>query len=321
MIKQWLKISLISFFCVVSQLYAEPRIGLHPAASLWDQVLPEGTHPSMASDLATMQEGRISFGFFNMDLEHLSLSLPGFQIISSNSKWSTISDSSALGWNTDVLPWAADSADTEISRYRGFFRVAGGIALSTFLEPKSWDLAWGVFMDKHQIYDSTEKVELWSERLIGGSMTGSYRIASGIAALSASLAWNEDGEMDEFVSRLSYRIPKEIQVGGMWYQNLQRESAFGLVLGASRYFHESLMVRASLEQQYVDSERIKQLFSMGFVLRFRPWRSEVDPDWLRLFIDPLASCPYLYDWEVALNMAVEQKTNTSLLGVTLSRWF
>ena len=296
------------------------RLGVPIASSHWDAALPESDHPAFASDLGALQEGRLSLGFMQSDLGHLSLSVPGFQVISANTRWDPLKDdtvSKPYRFAPDQAKYFLDATGHEATRYRGYFNVAGGVSASNFMRgPRSWDIGLGLFMESQQIYNEDESVRLWSNHELGGS------VSAKLGELSLAGSWSNS----EYRYRLGYVHPLDWQFGMLVYQNPALSKGFGFQPEFEKVFHQSIRIRAGLHSQYVYPALLERQIMLGMSLRFRPWRTDVDPTWLKLLVAPGADSgsgwgKYLYDWELSVDVAVDQLYPASNAVVTISRWF
>jgi|GEM_PF-2236582 len=310
----------------VSEASAINRLGTQIAASRWDEALPEASHPSFAADLGSLQEGRISLGFMQSDLGHLSLSLPGFQVISANTRWDAQDDTLAYEMAPKQKKYFFDSITGEAeTRYRGYFMVAGGVSMSTlFPHNRDWDLGLGLSTEMQQLFDENEKTELWYRRDIGASIQMRWK------SLSAAAAWTQN----EYRYRVGYVEPMDWQLGLSVFQKPELNKGIGFQLSGEKNFYQSLKVLVGLNQQVIELQdeenvsyiqTIEQQLLMGFSLRFRPWRATVDPLWIDRFVSPFGDVHtltrYLYDWEVSTQMVVSLKGNGVSPVLTISRWF
>lgn len=309
-----------------SESFAINRLGSPIAASHWDEALPEATHPSFAANLGALQEGRISLGFMQMDLGHLSLTLPGFQIISANTRWEPQDDSLPYSMAPKQKSYFFDSTGHYAQvRYRAYFLVAGGVNVSTlFPGTRNWDLGIGVSLETQQLYDENEDKELWERRDPGVSLEARWK------RITFAGAWTQE----ENRYRLGVVSPMDWQLGFSMFQKPALDKAFGFQLAGEKVFHQSLRVMGGMNQQFVNMkddegvyyiQNIEQQLVMGFSIRFRPWRSTVDPKWIQNFVSPFGDVKtftrYLYDWEVSTQMVVSLKGNGVSTVLTISRWF
>jgi len=311
--KRWLACLMIG----VVASHAIDRLGSPIAASRWDEALPEAAHPAFAAGLGSLQEGRISLGVTQGDLGHLSLTLPGFQVISANTRWNSEEDSLPYLYDPQHKNLFIDSVTGQaLTRYRGYFSVAGGVSLSSLLEnTRDWDVGVGFSLESQQLWDKSEKNLLWSRRDVGGSLEMSWK------------RWTLAGSWSPRESR--YRVgleePLDYQCGLMVYQNMKIDSAFGFRFDGEKIFHESFRVRSGIEQQYVGPQNVERHLLVGMALRFRPWRQNVDPLWTKALLSPLGGPEtlgrYLYDWELSANLNVNLLSSGADGVFTISRWF
>jgi hypothetical protein len=310
--------ALISLLLVLglSQAFAINRLGVPISSSRWDENLPDATHPGFPSDLGALPDGRLSLGMQNLDLGNLSISLPGFQIISANTRWAADNDTAIYKFAPDSVQLFRNDTDGGIVRYRGYFEIAGGLSLSSLAsEPRDWDVGVGFALETQQLFDESEKTMLWGYRDIGGGVSLRYK------QYSAAGYWNNR----EFKYRLGYVRPMDWQLGLLVYQNPEVENAVGGQIGGQKYFHQCLRVKAAYNIQYVGQIMTQKKLMLGMALRFRPWREGVDPLWTRSFMSPFGGengkGRYLFDWELSGDFAVDQSVGNSSSAVTISRWF
>lgn len=316
--------------CLLGALCALPaaavqRIGEPVSPSQWDAFLPESVHPSYASDLGALQEGRLGFGFSSGDLSHLSLSVPGLQIISANTKWNVDKGDERLAYDPKHAALARGADGEWPDRHRDLFLVAGGLRLSNFMPSLSrFDLGAGATFTHLSITDGDEK-KIWSSAKLGGSLSLQYGLYS--------LAGSWDAEEQRY--RLGYRSPQDLQMGLELYQNLEADKAYGTQAGAEKVFRESIKFRAGMRWQWAQvteagetktqQERVENMMLLGTSVRFRPWRAGVDPEWLQPLVAPLGSVPwaqrFLYDWEAGLDWMLDNQWSSLSCVVSLSRWF
>jgi len=271
--------------------------------------LPGSKHPSYASNLGALQEGRLTFGFQDLDLAHLSLSVPGLQIISANTKWRTKADQERWYYDPENAYFA------EYGYYRDFFLVAGGWRLSNALSLNNWDLGIGGTFKNISVEDEDEK-KLWRVYWIGGSFSMS------INSLLFSGSW------DKYEQRylLAYCDPGNWQTGIEFYQNLKGNSAFGVQPGAELTFYESLKVHGGMRWQFAEAvqnellKRVEFMLNFGMSLRFRPWRAETDPQWISSFVSPLGTTLF-YDWELSFDSTVDMEYGAYSWLISVSKWF
>jgi hypothetical protein len=304
----------VLFFSVWYANAAVDRIAEPVSPSLWDAFLPEPVHPSYASDLGALQEGRLGFGVQDADLAHFSLSVPGLQIISANTKWN-VDESARLAYDPGRTGLAMDSLGNLPARQRDLFQVSGGLRLSNFLPSlRNWDAGVGASFTNLAVTDGDEH-KIWSSTYLGGSATLQYK------QFSVSGAW----QPDEQRYRVGYRKPQDVQGGLEVYQNTTEDRAYGVQFGAEKIFRESIKFRSGLRWQWAQTERIENMMLVGTSIRFRPWRAGVDPDWLQPLVAPMSGIPviqrFLYDWEVSLDMMLDNQYSGTNGVMTLTRWF
>jgi hypothetical protein len=294
--------------------FAVERIGVPVSPSLWDSYLPNSTHPYYASNLGSLQEGRLTFGFQNADLAHLSLSVPGLQIISANTKWQVKEGQGRWFYNPKYEYLA------ENGYYRDLFLVAGGSRLSNILSLGNWDLGVGGTF-KNLAVENRDEEKIWTDSWLGGSFSLSlnYMLISGY--------W------DKYEQRylLSYNEPRNWQAGFEFFQSWDDFYSFGLQPGAELFFYDNLKFHGGMCWQFADVskkdplkketqlKRVEFIFNVGLSIRFRPMRS-TDPEWLHPIISPFDS-KWFYDWEMSFdtNMDVEYSSYNWL--ISLSKWF
>ena len=297
------------FLFAVSFAFAVERIGTPVSPSLWDSYLPNSTHPSYASNLGALQEGRLTFGFQDADLAHLSLSIPGLQIISANTKWQTKANQERWFYDFKNVSMA------ENGYYRDFFLVAGGGRLSNILSLKNWDLGVGLTFKSLSVENEDSK-KFWQDNRLGASF--SFAINS----VLFSGAW------DKYEQRylVAYNEPGNWQAGIEFYQSYEDFSSFGIQPGAELIFYESLKFHSGIRWQFAESipndllRRVEFMFNSGVSLRFRPWREGIDPKWLHPFIAPFNAAIF-YDWEFSFDANVDVKYNAYNWLISLSKWF
>ena len=322
-----MKTSLLTFIVVISvwasSAFAINRFSVPIASSMWDEALPEGEHPSFASDLGNLQEGRISAGFVPSGLGDLSLSLPGFQVISANAPWSKQGDSMSYRFEPSQQ-YLFDSSGVPLSRIRGYFLVGGGVSMSSlFTAPRDWDVGVGVSLENEQVFDSSGDNRIWSKHNLGGALTLRY----GTFSLAGS------GSPDEIRVRLGRLVPADYQVGVVVFDNPNADQAIGFQVAGEKIFHESMKVKGGMMYEFAKigtgdtayTQNISQQLMMGLSLRLRPWRAGVDPDWLQMIVSPCGGVDsfsrFLYDWEVSATLLVDMKHSGSSGVFTLARWF
>ncbi len=285
------------------------RIGSPISPSQWDAFLPEPTHPSYASDLGSLQEGRLGIGLLDGNVSHLSLSVPGLQIISSHTRWKVESDQDRFWYDNSY----GHLADTDCDR--DFFQVAGGLRLSNFMTSlRHFDLGiGGTFTNQAVIDDSDRKI--WTKSLLGTSASVRYR------NLSLAGAWNDDEQR----YRLGYREPLDVQAGIEGYMYNHADKSYGVQAGVEKTFRESVRFRTGLRWQWAHEERVENLMLIGTSIRFRPWREGVDPVWLRPFVAPGGGLPmvqrFLYDWELSADLMLDNQYGDSEFQLQATRWF
>jgi len=301
---------LIVIFALVSSFaFGVEKIGMPVSPSLWDSYLPNSKHPSYASNLGALQEGRLTFGFQDLDLAHLSLSVPGLQIISANTEWRTKADQERWYYDPGHVYFAEDGY------YRDFFLVAGGWRLSNALSLNNWDLGIGGTFKNLSVEDAEGK-KIWRNYWLGGSFSIS------INSLLFSGSW------DKYEQRylLAYCDPGNWQTGVEFYQNLKGNSAFGVQPGAELIFYESLKVHGGMRWQFAEAvqnellKRVEFMLNFGMSLRFRPWRAEIDPKWIRSFASPFDTALF-YDWELSFDSTVDMEYGAYSWLISVSKWF
>jgi hypothetical protein len=297
--------------------WAIERISEPVSPSQWDAFLPEPVHPSFASDLGSLQEGRISLGMLHGDLAHLSLSVPGLQIISANTRWDTNQDSLRLKYDPDHANLATDPTYPTVYplRHRDLFRVAGGLNLSSFWSSlRHWDFGLGAAFTNLSVTNESER-KIWSQTTIGVSSSVRFQ------KLLLSGAWDSNEQR----YRIGYLSAHDLQLGLEAYQNLQTDKSYGGQAGGEKTFRESIKFRAGLRWQWANSERVENMMLLGTSIRFRPWRPGVDPEWLKPIVAPFQGIPlaqrFLYDWEFSLDMMLDNQHGGSNWLVSLTRWF
>jgi len=292
-----------------SLAFGVDRIGMPVSPSLWDSYLPNSTHPSYASNLGALQEGRLTFGFQDTDLAHLSLSVPGLQIISANTKWRTKAEQERWYYDTKHAYLA------ENGYYRDIFLVAGGWRLSNIFSLNGWDLGIGGTF-KNLSVENEEGSKIWTAYWLGGSFSISLN----------SLLFSGSWFNDEQRYLLAYSEPGNWQTGVEFYQNLKGNSAFGVQPGVEWIFYESLKVHGGMRWQFakaVQSESLKRvefMLNFGMGLRFRPWRAEADPKWIRDYVSPFDT-DIFYDWELSFDSTVDVKYGAYSWLLSISKWF
>ncbi|MDR1831019.1 MAG: hypothetical protein LBQ76_09645 [Candidatus Fibromonas sp.] len=288
---------------------AVERIGVPVSPSLWDSYLPNPTHPSYASNLGALQEGRLTFGFQNADLAHLSLSVPGLQIISANTKWRV---------KPGQERWFYDSKHAYLAEngyYRDLFLVAGGGRLSNILSLKSWDIGIGGTFKSLAVEDEDE-LRIWRDNWLG---------------LSFSLSVNSilvSGSWDKYEQRylLAYNEPGSKQAGIEFYQNLEDLSSFGVQPGVEGIFYESFKFHGGMRWQFAEStvnsveKRVEFMLNFGLSLKFRPWRAGTDPGWVHPIISPF-NATVLYDWEFSFDSNIDTEYKVYYWLISVSKWF
>jgi len=297
------------FLFTISSAFGVERVGMPISPSLWDSYLPNSAHPSYASNLGALQEGRLTFGFQDLDLAHLSLSVPGLQIISANTKWRTKAEQERWYYDTEHAYFA------ENGYYRDIFIVAGGWRLSNMLSLNNWDLGIGGTFKNLSVEDGDGK-KIWRDNWLGGSFS---------VSLNSFLF---SGSWDKLEQRylLAYSEPGNWQTGIEFYQNLKGNSAFGVQPGGELIFYESLKVHGGMRWQFAESvqsdllKRVEFMLNFGMSLRFRPWRAEVDPEWIRDFVSPFKSAIF-YDWELSFDSIVDMEYGAYSWLISLSKWF
>jgi hypothetical protein len=297
-------IMLLVFSCA----FAVERIGVPVSPSLWDSYLPNPAHPSYASNLGVLQEGRLTFGFQNSDLAHLSLSIPGLQIISANTRWQSKAEQ-------DRWFYAPENAYlAENGYYRNLFIVAGGGMLSNILPLKNWDLGIGGTF-KNLAVENKDEEKLWETYSLGGS----FSLA--INSLLISGSW--DSHEQRYL--LAYNEHGNWQAGLEFYQNLKGSSAFGVQPGAELIFYESLKVHGGMRWQFAESiesdllKRVEFMMNFGLSVRFRPWRA-TDPQWISSFVSPFNSAMF-YDWELSFDSNIDVGYGAYYWLISVSKWF
>lgn len=304
----------ILMLCALPSLAVE-RLGAPAAPSLWDAFLPEPVHPSYASDLGALQEGRLGFGFQDGDLAHMSLSVPGLQIISSATRWDNEGASDRFAYDPGHASMVLDEWGNPVLRHREQFQVSGGLRLSNFTHAFSgFDLGLGLTYNNLTVTDEDER-KMWSSSRLISSATLQY------GSLSLSGAWDPK----EQKYRVGYRKPNDIQGGFEFYQNLEEDQCYGTQLGGEKIFRETVKFRMGVRWQWAEGVRIEQFLLVGTGIRFRPWRESVDPEWMKPFVAPMGGFPmvqrFLYDWEFAIDMMVDKQYNEANVLLSLNRWF
>ncbi|MDR2732807.1 MAG: hypothetical protein LBB36_06275 [Fibromonadaceae bacterium] len=293
----------------VSLAFAVERIGAPVSPSLWDSYLPNSAHPSYASNLGALQEGRLTFGFQNTDLAHLSLSVPGLQIISANTKWQV--DAEQKRW--DYSPKYAFLAKE--AHYRDFFLVAGGGRLSNILPLKNWDMGIGGTFKSLAVENSDEE-KIWTDYWLGGSFSIS------INSMLFSGSW------DKYEHRylFAYSDPHSWQAGFEFYQSYDDFSSFGVQPGVELFFYDNIKFHSGMRWQFAESienkfiRRVEFMLNFGTGIRFRPWRQEADPEWLRPIIAPFDAA-FFYDWEISFDSNIDAEYKVYNWLISLSKWF
>jgi len=300
---------IVIFLFAISFAFGVERIGMQVSPSLWDSYLPNSTHPSYGSNLGALQEGRLTFGFQDLGLAHISLSVPGLQIISANTKWRTKAEQER--WYYD----AEHAYLAENGYYRDIFLVAGGLRLSSILPLNNWDLGIGGTLKKLSVEDEDRR-KIWKDNWLGGSFS---------VSLNSILL---SGSWDKYEQRylLAYCEPGNWQTGIEFYQNLKGNSAFGVQPGGELTFYESLKVHGGIRWQFAESvqnellKRVEFMLNFGMSIRFRPWRAEADPEWIRGFVSPLRDV-FFYDWELSFDSTVDMEYGAYNWLISLSKWF
>ncbi|MCL2100631.1 MAG: hypothetical protein FWH22_02820 [Fibromonadales bacterium] len=289
--------------------FAVERIGVPVSPSLWNSYLPNPAHPSYASNLGALQEGRLTFGFQNADLAHLSLSVPGLQIISANTRWQT---------KTGQERWFYDSKHAYLAEhgyYRDLFLVAGGGRLSNILSLKNWDIGIGGTFKSLAVEDKDGN-RFWRNYILGGS----FSVAVNSVLVSGS--WDEQ----EHRYLLAHNELGSRQMGLEFYQNFNEFYSFGVQPGVELTFHESMKVHGGMRWQFAESDKNKVLkrveffLNFGASIRFRPWRAETDPEWIRPIVSPFNSAIF-YDWELSLDSNIDTIYGSYYWLVSISKWF
>ncbi|MDR3002451.1 MAG: hypothetical protein LBU89_14475 [Fibromonadaceae bacterium] len=296
------------FLFSLSFVHAVERIGPPISPSLWSSYLPNATHPSYASNLGALREGRLTFGFQDSDLAHLSLSVPGLQIISANTRWQTTSDQSRWFYDSKRAHLADDAY------YRDLFLVAGGARLSNIISLKNWDLGIGGTFKSLAIENEDEE-KYWKSYVLGTSFSLVVN------------SWLLSGSWDKYEQRylFAYSEPGDWQAGLELYYNLEGNYSFGMQPGAEYIFYEGIKVHGGFRWQFAEFPENKQLrrvefmLNLGASMRFRPYR-KTDPEWLRSFITPLNSAIF-YDWEVSFESNFDAGYGASNWVVSISKWF
>jgi len=299
-------------------IFAVERIADPVSPSLWDAFLPESVHPSYASDLGSLQEGRLGFGIQGGDLAHFSLSVPGLQIISANTRWVVDNEETRLTYDperADLATGGEIPGNNYPDRQRDLFRVSGGLRLSNFIPSlKDWDLGAGATFTNLAVTNEDEK-KIWSQTRLGGSLTAQY------GRVSLSGAW--DSEEQRY--RAGFRSPHDLQAGLEFYKSFQVDSAWGAQLGTEKVFRESIKLRAGMRWQWAGSERVENMMLFGTSIRFRPWRAGIDPTWLQPIVAPGEALPllqrFLYDWEASIDMMSDNQYGGKNWLFSLTRWF
>ncbi|MDR2580433.1 MAG: hypothetical protein LBC85_05510 [Fibromonadaceae bacterium] len=296
------------FLLSISFAYAVERIGSPVSPSLWNSYLPNPTHPSYASNLGALREGRLTFGFQDSALAHLSLSVPGLQIISANTRWQTTADQSRWFYDQKHVHLA------ENAYYRDLFLVAGGARLSNIISLKNWDLGIGGTFKNLAVEDKEAK-KYWKSYMLGASFSLSVN------------SFLFSGSWDKCEQRylLAYSEPGDWQAGFELYHNLNGNYSFGVQPGAEYTFNEGMKVHGGFRWQFAESpenkllRRVEFMLNLGASMRFRPLR-ENDPEWLAPFITPFNSA-ILYDWELSFESNFDAGYGASNWVVSISKWF
>ncbi|MDR0517414.1 MAG: hypothetical protein LBH25_10270 [Fibromonadaceae bacterium] len=300
---------LLLLFAASFAFAAVERIGIPVSPSLWDPYLPNPAHPSYASNLGSLQEGRITLGFQNSDLAHLSLSVPGLQIISANTRWNIAPEHPR--W--DYIPKYAHLA--EEGYYRDFFLIAGGSRLSNILPVKNWDLGLGATF-KSLAVENEDSAKLWAAAWLGASVSLS------VNSLLISGAW--DGYEQRYL--LGFAEPNSWQAGMEFYQSYDDFSSFGLQPGTELFFYDNIKVHGGMRWQFARSSNNRQIKRQEFMInfgtgvRFRPWRRSTDPEWLRPILSPLDAAVF-YDWEISFDSNIDVGYKVYNWLFSLSKWF
>jgi hypothetical protein len=305
------KISLLILLLLfaVSLVSAVERIGASVSPSLWDSYLPNPAHPSYASNLGALQEGRLTFGFQNSDLAHLSLSVPGLQIISANTKWKISPEHDRWDYCPEYAYLAKEGY------YRDFFLVAGGGRLSNILPVKNWDLGIGGTFKSLAVQNRDEN-KIWTNHWLGASTSLS------VNSMLVSGSWDKYEQRYLF----AYSEPYNWQAGLEFYQSLEDLSSFGIQPGAELFFYDNIKVHGGMRWQFAESsknsqiKRVEFMLNFGTGIRFRPWRKDIDPEWLHLIISPFNSA-ILYDWEISFDSSVDAEYKVYNWLISLSKWF
>ncbi|HSQ40679.1 MAG TPA: hypothetical protein VLM37_00200 [Fibrobacteraceae bacterium] len=299
----------------VSPVLAITRFGSPIASSRWDEFLPQPAHPNFPSDLGSVREGCLGVGFQNSNLGNLSLSMPGFQVVSAETRWKPVDSLIVYSFDPDLEPYFLENSQQQ-TRYRSYFQIAGGLSLSDLLNRvQSWDVGLGLSMETVQLLDEDRENEFWTRRDIG------FGVSLRWLGLSAAGFWTPS----EFRYRLGFERPADWQLGILIYQNPEADKALGGEIGGEKTFQQFLRFKGGLRLQYVSRNMVERKMLVGVAWRFRPWREGIDPSWTRAFVSPMQSSPeyarFLYDWEVAVDVAVDQAYGSTDEAFTISRWF
>jgi hypothetical protein len=295
---------LLSLLFAACSIFASvERIGSPVSPSLWDSYLPNPTHPSYASNLGALQEGRLTLGFQNSDLAHLSLSVPGLQIISANTKWKV--EQEQKRWN--YCPNYAYLA--EEGYYRDFFLIAGGGQLSNILPVKNWDLGLGGTFKSLVVANENEE-GFWKDYWLGGSASLS------VSSVLVSGSWDKHEQR----YLLAYSKPNNLQAGIEFYQSFDDFSSLGTQFGGEYIFYDNIKAHSGIRWQFAESKRVEFILNFGTGIRFRPWRKETDPEWLHPIISPFDAA-ILYDWEISFDSNVDAEYKVYNWLISLSKWF
>lgn len=303
-----MKFYLLLVLFAVSFVFAVERIGTPISPSLWDSYLPNSTHPSYASNLGALKEGRLTFGFQNADLAHLSLSVPGLQIISANTRWKNLEEEKRWSYDPKNMYLAEDAY------YRDFFLVAGGTRLSNVLSLKNWDIGIGGTFKNIAVEDRDSKA-LWRSYLLGGSLSLS------INSLLFSGSWDKDEQR----YLVAYNNPGDLQAGLEFYNNLNGNYSFGVQPGVEKIFYESLKVHGGIRWQFAETEndmleRVEFMLNFGTSIRFRHFEQGNHPKWLRAIISPFGAS-FLYDFEISFDSNIDVEYNSYNWLISVSKWF
>lgn len=314
---------ILNLLCVAAatQAATSPRGPL--AGFAFDMVPGEG-HPAQSAELAWLDQGRVSGVVSTGPEAEAILSAPHFQVVFANQ---------------DEALFDAFRPDSILDdRRTTTLRLGTALALSQVgLGTEELDLAVGAAYTRDRVRD------------IEGAVSGSRQwVDLSLAARAGT--WRLAASLEEVLAiATDSGIPRdrrvELELGRKWSDGLAWGAAldlpldaggeFGLRAGVSREFRQAFEFRGALATAYAkgDDPRdgVRRLvrrsleLKLGTRLKFRPWMSAEDPQWMRGIVDPASAWSssdfLLRGWELGVSAGWDMVTGKAKPALELSRSF